>query len=59
VLDYASRFSEAISGLTKHLDSGELHHRETVLQGFEQLPQALMDLFRGSNMGKQLVAVNP
>jgi len=58
VLDYAPRFSEAIAGLTKHLDSGALRHRETILQGFEQMPQALIDLFRGGNMGKQLVVVN-
>jgi NADPH-dependent curcumin reductase CurA len=29
-----------------------------VLQGFAQLPQALMNLFAGGNMGKQLVAVD-
>lgn len=58
VMDYARRFPEAIEVLVKHLSSGELHHRETVLQGFEQLPQALMNLFSGANIGKQLVAVN-
>ena len=58
VMDFASRFPEAIEVLVKHLGSGELRHRETVLQGFEQLPQALMNLFSGANIGKQLVAVN-
>ena len=58
VLDYAKRFPEAIEVLLQHLDSGELRHRETVLQGFEQLPQALINLFSGGNIGKQLVAVN-
>ena len=57
VLDYAKRFPEAITVLLQHLDSGELRHRETVLQGFEQLPQALINLFSGGNIGKQLVAV--
>jgi len=57
VLDYAKRFPEAIEVLLQHLDSGELRHRETVLQGFEQLPQALINLFSGGNIGKQLVAV--
>ena len=57
VVDYASRFSEGAAALARHLDSGELHHRETILQGFEQLPQALMNLFSGGNVGKQLVAV--
>ena len=58
VLDYAARFPEAGEYLGKHLLSGELRHRETVLQGFEQLPQALMNLFTGGNIGKQLVSVD-
>jgi NADPH-dependent curcumin reductase CurA len=58
LMDYAARFGEATAELVKHLDSGALRHRETILQGFDQLPQALMDLFTGANIGKQLVAVN-
>ncbi|MEM1113950.1 MAG: NADP-dependent oxidoreductase [Pseudomonadota bacterium] len=57
VIDYAKRFPEASSYLVDHLRSGELKHHETVLDGFEQLPQALMDLFTGGNIGKQLVRV--
>ncbi|MEZ5503379.1 MAG: NADP-dependent oxidoreductase [Halioglobus sp.] len=59
VLDYARRFPEAIAGLAHHLASGELRHHETILQGFDQLPQALINLFHGGNKGKQLVAVTP
>lgn len=58
VMDYAPRFPQATEELVAHLNSGALHHRETVLQGFEQLPQALKNLFSGANTGKQLVAVN-
>lgn len=58
VSDYASRFGEAIEVLAKHLASGEMRHRETILQGFTELPQALMNLFTGGNMGKQLVEVD-
>jgi NADPH-dependent curcumin reductase CurA len=58
VSDYASRFGEAVEVLGKHLASGELLHRETILQGFTELPQALMNLFTGGNMGKQLVEVD-
>jgi NADPH-dependent curcumin reductase len=58
VLDYAARFPEAIASLVNHLNSGELRHHETVLQGFEQLPLALQNLFSGANRGKQLVAVD-
>lgn len=58
VSDYASRFGEAVEVLAKHLASGEMRHRETILQGFTELPQALMNLFTGGNMGKQLVEVD-
>lgn len=58
VMDYAPHFDEAIEKLVKHLESGALRHRETVLQGFEQLPQALINLFHGGNIGKQLVALD-
>lgn len=58
VMDYAPHFHEAIEMLVKHLESGELRHRETVLDGFGQLPRALMNLFHGGNIGKQLVAVD-
>jgi NADPH-dependent curcumin reductase CurA len=58
VMDYTSRFPEAIQVLVAHLKSGELRHRETVLKGFGNLPQALMNLFSGGNIGKQLVTIN-
>jgi NADPH-dependent curcumin reductase CurA len=58
VIDYLQRFPEAFKALAGHVQSGELQHRETVLQGFDQLPQALMNLFTGGNVGKQLVAVD-
>ena len=58
VVDYAARFAEASKALATHLSSGELQHRETILEGFDQLPQALINLFSGGNIGKQLVAVD-
>ncbi|MCB1843530.1 MAG: hypothetical protein KDI09_11250 [Halioglobus sp.] len=49
-IDYKSEHVEA------HLASGELRSHETVLTGLDRLPEAL-GLFRGSNLGKQLVAL--
>jgi len=57
VVDYASRFAEGIQALAGYLESGELKHRETIFEGFEQLPAALINLFSGGNIGKQLVAL--
>ena len=36
---------------------GSLHHRETVIDGLENAPEALALLLRGSNFGKMLVRV--
>lgn len=58
VLDYVQRFPEALGVLLDYLNSGELRSRETITQGFERLPEALIALFRGGNVGKQLVQVD-
>lgn len=57
VLDYLERFGEAIAYLADQLGQGKLKSKETVLEGFENTPSALMALFSGNNMGKQLVHV--
>jgi hypothetical protein len=57
VIDYAARFGEASQALSQLLASGQLRSKETIAEGFEALPHALIGLFRGSNIGKQLVAV--
>ena len=55
VTDYQSRFPESGKVLSQHLRAGKLKHRETIIDGFEHMPDALMGLFSGDNMGKQLV----
>ena len=58
VVDFAERFPEAIEALAGHLESGQLQHRETVFRGFSELPHALINLFSGGNIGKQLVEID-
>ncbi|MEE4659760.1 MAG: NADP-dependent oxidoreductase [Halieaceae bacterium] len=55
VLDYLPRFGEALRYLEEQLSQGKLKSRETVTEGFERMPDALMGLFSGENIGKQLV----
>ena len=38
---------------------GKLAYRETIVDGFENLPTAFAGLFRGDNVGKMLVRVGP
>ena len=58
VLDYMPRFGEAMQYLGENLASGKLKSQETVMEGFEHMPDALMALFSGDNIGKQLVHVS-
>jgi len=58
IIDYAARFGEARAKLKSWVDSGELVHQEDVVAGIENAPAALLRLFSGKNLGKQLVKVS-
>lgn len=57
VSDYAPRFPEARHQLGKWVQEGKIKFPETVTEGFDKLPEAFLGLFRGKNIGKQLVKV--
>ena len=56
--DFATRFGEASERLGKWVASGALEHRETVVNGLENAPDAFLGLFSGDNIGKQVVRVS-
>ncbi|WP_157533077.1 zinc-binding dehydrogenase, partial [Haloferax profundi] len=58
VSDYATRFEKATERLGKWVGSGDLKHRETVVEGLENAPGAFLGLFSGDNIGKQVVRVS-
>ncbi|WP_070364988.1 NADP-dependent oxidoreductase [Halodesulfurarchaeum formicicum] len=58
VHDYISRFETADEQLGKWVASGEIKHRESVVEGLENAPNAFLGLFSGENIGKQVVAVS-
>jgi hypothetical protein len=55
--DYATRFGEATKQLATWVASGEIAHRESVVEGLENAPDAFLGLFSGDNIGKQVVRV--
>jgi NADPH-dependent curcumin reductase CurA len=57
VSNYGAKFPEGIKQLTKWLQEGKLTYTETVVNGFDQIPQAFIDLFDGKNNGKMVVKV--
>jgi NADPH-dependent curcumin reductase CurA len=57
ISDYAARFGEGVMQLSQWLASGKLKYIETIVEGFENTPQAFIGLFSGENLGKQIVKV--
>lgn len=53
--NYAGKFPEAMQQLTTWLKEGKLTYSETIAEGFDQIPQAFIDLFEGKNTGKMIV----
>jgi hypothetical protein len=59
VSDHFDRFPAFLAEVGPWLADGRLHHRETILDGLENVPAAFAGLFRGDNTGKMLVRVGP
>jgi NADPH-dependent curcumin reductase CurA len=57
VSNYSSKFPEGRAQLTKWLQEGKLSSAETIVNGFDQIPQAFIDLFDGKNSGKMIVKI--
>ena len=55
IFNHVSRFEEAIRELVQLLDSEGLCFREDIRDGLDAGPQALVDLYSGSNTGKALI----
>ena len=55
--DYAHRMDEMRPIVAPWVKRGEIVFAETIVDGFEKLPQALNSLFTGQNRGKLLVRV--
>lgn len=57
VANYAKKFPEAMEQLSKWLMEGKLTYTETIIEGFDAIPQAFINLFEGKNKGKMIVKV--
>lgn len=57
VADHADAFALAEQELAAHLRAGRLRYRETVTDGFENTPQAFVNMLAGRGTGKHLVRV--
>jgi NADPH-dependent curcumin reductase CurA len=57
ITDFAARFGEGVMQLAEWLAAGKLKYAETIVEGFENTPQAFIGLFSGDNLGKQIVKI--
>ncbi|TDS15111.1 hypothetical protein DFQ03_1748 [Maribacter caenipelagi] len=57
VSNYADKFPQAMKQLSTWLGEGKLTYKETIVEGFENTPQAFLDMMDGKNKGKMIVKV--
>ncbi|MDO6516625.1 NADP-dependent oxidoreductase [Zobellia uliginosa] len=57
VFNYHEKYPEALKQLSAWLAEGKLTYSETIVEGFENIPQAFIDLFDGKNKGKMVVKI--
>lgn len=57
VRDHVKQFGPAMQQLSEWLQEGKITYEETIVKGFENIPQAFMDLFEGKNKGKMVVKI--
>lgn len=57
VSDYYSRFPEGTQNLIEWIKAGRIKSRETIVEGLENAPDAVNQLFDGRNIGKLLIRV--
>lgn len=55
--DFPEKFEAASTQLTQWVKEGKLIYSETIVHGFDQIPQAFIDLFDGKNEGKMIVKI--
>lgn len=58
VNEYSERFPEGIHQMAEWIKEGKIKYHENIIEGLENAPKAFLGLFKGENIGKQLVKVS-
>jgi NADPH-dependent curcumin reductase CurA len=56
--DYQHRYEEAITRLAAWIRDGRIRYREEIVDGIENCPGAIAELYRGENLGKRLIRLH-
>lgn len=57
VARWVDRWSEGIKQNLQWIKEGKLKYQETITEGFENTPQAFIDMLNGKNRGKAVVRI--
>jgi len=58
IFDYTpAQITPALAQLTEWVSAGKLKYHEDIVEGFENMPRAMIGLFLGENIGKRVVKV--
>ena len=57
VSNYTEKFPDAMKHLSGWLAEGKLKYTETIVDGFDNIPNAFINLFEGKNKGKMIVKI--
>ena len=58
VTDHGQRQPDFIKDMTGWIAAGKMKWTETIVDGFEKMPEAFLGLFSGTNLGKMVVHVS-
>ncbi|KAF6211813.1 hypothetical protein GE061_012328 [Apolygus lucorum] len=58
VTRWLNEWQDGVKQLLGYFKKGKLKYRETITEGFDNMPQAFIDVLRGENTGKALVKAN-
>jgi len=58
ITDFGSKMQGAATKLVMWMAQGKIKHRETIVDGLENAPETLNQLFDGGNIGKLLIKVS-
>jgi len=57
ISQFMDRFAEGIPQMAQWIKEGKIKYRETIVEGFENMPRALIGVLQGDNTGKMVVAI--
>jgi NADPH:quinone reductase len=57
-LDYNERFPEGIAQMSQWIKQNKIKYKESIAEGLEKAPEAFIGLFKGDNLGKQIVKIS-